>query len=135
MPKAKQTITKAARNAPKKRSKNASPRETDPIFAVIERHKKLERLWLDLEHARDARPRTSNRRDVDRACDAAEKAAFKIARTMPTTVAGVSALLTYITTEPVTGMFELGETRWHEAASRTVAASLAKITGQSQRAA
>ena len=123
-----------AKSTTKKKSK-AAPRKGDPIFAALENHKKRDRAWLDLEHAREARPRTIKRRDVDRACDTAEKAALKVARTRPTTVAGVAALLTYITTEPVTGMFELGETQWHEAAFRTVTASLAKITGQSQRAA
>jgi hypothetical protein len=65
------------------------------------------------------------------ACAAAENAAWKMARTNPTTAAGTSALLTYITTRPITGLFELGETDWHETAFRNVAASLAKITGQS----
>jgi hypothetical protein len=57
-----------------------------------------------------------------------------MARIKPTTAAGASALLAYITTGPVTGLFELGETSWHETAFRTVVASLAKIT-QSQLAA
>jgi len=56
-----------------------------------------------------------------------------MARTKPSTVA--AAMLTYITTDKSTGFFELGETKWHETACRRVAASLAKITGQSQRAA
>jgi hypothetical protein len=33
------------------------------------------------------------------------------------------------------GLFKLGETDWHETAFRTVVASLAKITAQSQRGA
>jgi hypothetical protein len=40
-----------------------------------------------------------------------------------------------IATGAVTGLFELGETHWHETAFRTVVASLAEITRQSQRAA
>lgn len=53
----------------------------------------------------------------------------------PTTAAGASAMLNVIATEPTTGLFELGETHWHETAFRTVTAALAKITRQSQRAA
>jgi hypothetical protein len=56
-------------------------------------------------------------------------------RTEATTEAGASAMLTYITTGPITGLFELGETDWHETAFRTVVAALAKITGQLQRCA
>jgi hypothetical protein len=48
--------------------------------------------------------------------------------------AGAAALLEYITTRPTTGLFELGETSWHETAFRTVVASLAEITGQSRAA-
>jgi hypothetical protein len=99
----------------------------DPIFAALENHKKLDRAWLDMEHAREARPLTVKRREVDRASDAADKAAWRMARTRPTTVAGASAMLTYIATEPVTGFFELGEASWHETAFRTVTAALAKI--------
>jgi hypothetical protein len=50
-------------------------------------------------------------------------------------VVAKSGLLAYITTGPITGLFELGETDWHETAFRTVVASLAKITAQSQRGA
>jgi hypothetical protein len=58
-----------------------------------------------------------------------------MARTKPRTTAGASAMSTYITTDKVTGFFELAETRWHEAAFRTVTAALAKIARPSQRAA
>ena len=75
------------------------------------------------------------RRDYDRANMAERRAAWKLARTKPTTAAGASAMLTYISTEPAVGLFDLGETDWHETAFRTVAASLAQITGQSKRAA
>jgi hypothetical protein len=72
------------------------------------------------------------RRDVDHASDAADRAAWRMAKTMPTTLAGAAALMAYIATDKSTGFFELGETKWYETAFRTVAASL---TGQSQRAA
>ena len=58
-----------------------------------------------------------------------------LARDLLNSRAGASAMLTYITTRPLTGLFELGETAWHETAFRTAVASLAKITGQSQRGA
>ena len=83
------------------------------------------KAWLDLEPG-DAR---------DRACDAAEKAAWKMARTKLVTAAGAAALREYVTTGPITGIFELGETDRHETAFRNVAASLAKITRRSQQAA
>jgi hypothetical protein len=54
--------------------------------------------------------------DFDRASDAEEKAAWKIARTPPTTAAGAAELLEYIAVGPITGLFELGETSWHETA-------------------
>jgi hypothetical protein len=53
----------------------------------------------------------------------------------PTTAAGAAALLAYIAIGPITGLFELGECRWHETAFRNVVASLARITRQSQQAA
>ena len=59
---------------------------------------------------------------------------MEMARTRPTNAAGAAALLAYIATDPMTGLFELGED-WHETAFRTVVASLARITRQSKRAA
>ena len=85
----------------------------------------LARAWRDLEPG-DAR---------DCACDAAEKAAWKMARTKLITAAGTAALLEYVTTGPITGLFELGETDRHGRRFRNVAASLAKITRRSQQAA
>jgi hypothetical protein len=106
---------------------------SDPTFVAIEAHRKLDQVFLDLCRARDAGLATE--RAVERANDEAEKSAWKMARTEPTTAAGASAMLTYITTRPLTGLFELGETDWHETAFRTVVASLANITGQSAKAA
>lgn len=94
----------------------------DPIFAAIENHKDLDKAWLDLERTDAAEC------DVDRANDAAEKAAWRMACTRPSTTAGAAALLEYITAGPVTGLFGVGETQWHEAAFRNVAKSLAAIT-------
>ena len=77
---------------------------------------------------------TALRRDLDRANSAEHDAAWKMARTRPTTAAGAAALLAYIATDNGSGLFELGETPWHETAFRTVA-SLARITRKSLRAA
>lgn len=104
----------------------------DPIFAAIENHKRFDRAWLDLEASLNGEGVGAVKQ---RAHDAAENAAWEMARTKPSTAAGASALLTYIATGPITGLFELGETQWHETAFRTVVASLADITGQSRRAA
>jgi hypothetical protein len=107
----------------------ARPPVDDPIFAEIENHKNLDKGWLDLLRA------GAPQRDVDRASDAEEKAPWKIARTTPTTAAGAAGLLEYIAVGPITGLFELGETSWHETAFRTVTAALAKIARQPQKAA
>jgi hypothetical protein len=102
-----------------------------PNFDAIDGHTEFDRAFFDQCRAEEAGPAT--RSEVDRASDAAEKAAWKMVRTKPTTAA--SAMLICITTRPLTGLFTLGETDWHETAFRTAIASLAKITGQSQRAA
>jgi hypothetical protein len=133
MPKATRVNSTQRRTASlRKTSPAALPARpiVDPSVAALDNHRKLDRTWLDLCRAREAG--LVKQRDVDRASDAADKAAWKMARTKPLTAAGASALLTYITTGNITGLFELGETDWHETAFRNVAASLAKIT---QRAA
>jgi hypothetical protein len=104
----------------------------DPIFAAIENHKKLDRargwIWNALPTRLDSGPKK-------RAILISPLLQQKTPSTKPTTAAGASALLAYITSGPITGLFELGETHWHETAFRTVVASLAKIARQSQRAA
>jgi hypothetical protein len=141
MPKAARNNSTPRRSASSRKTSPAQPTPRpivdDPIFAAIDNHRKLDRAWLDLEAASERAGRGDDVRKyhVDRASDAAEKAAWKMAQTKPSTAAGASALLTYITTGPITGLFELGETHWHETAFRNVAASLAKITHRSQQAA
>jgi len=103
----------------------------DPAIAALDNHRKLERMWLDVENLEEMGLPSPTRCDVDRRHQAAEEAALKLAETKPTTVAGAAAMLAYITTGP-TGLFELGETYWHETAFRTVVAALAEITGQSR---
>jgi hypothetical protein len=53
-----------------------------------------------------------------------------MARTAPITAARAAELLEYITTGPITGLFELGETVWHETAFRTAVSALATIMRQ-----
>jgi hypothetical protein len=100
------------------------PGDGDGAPAAIEKYKKLKAAWLDLERARDEELRAVKQRNVDPASDAAENAAWEMARTKPSTAAGASAMLSFMATEPTTGLFELGETHWHERAFRTVVASL-----------
>jgi hypothetical protein len=108
----------------------------DPIFTAIENQRRLNEAWL---HTAARADRTGNRvakkADIDRDADAAEMAAWEMARTEPQTATGAAAMLSYITTGPITGLFELGETEWHETAFRTAVASLDNITRRSQHAA
>jgi hypothetical protein len=143
MPKATRVHSTPRRTASLRKTAPPARPIVDPIFAAIENHKKLNRAWHDLcpvleaaeldEEGYGPRPAadlTALRRNEDHAHVAAEEAAWKMARTKPTTVAGASAMLSFIATNPTNGLFELGETRWHETAFRTVTAALAKITRQ-----
>jgi hypothetical protein len=110
--------------------KKAAPRKpprsiADPIFAAIENHEKLDKTDMEMSRAYDEGRVTQG--DVDRAGTAAVQAAWAMAESEPTTAAGASAFLTYITTRPLTGLFELGETDWHETAFRTAVDSLSRI--------
>jgi hypothetical protein len=151
MPKAvQQTTTSKKTNAP-----------SDPCLVALDNHKRATTTWrnawpaleeaeLEAEHKHGERPDgdelagkewderaglTALRREHDRASAAELRAAWKLAETEPTTVAGAAAVLAYITAEPAVGLFDLGETAWHETAFRTVAAALANITAQGKRAA
>src|ERR1700722_818142 len=86
---------------------------------AIDGHKEFDRAFFDQCCAEEAGPAT--RSEVARASDAAEKAAWKMARTKPTTAA--SAMLTCITTRPLTGLFTLGGAHWHDTACCTAIAS------------
>jgi hypothetical protein len=100
----------------------------NPIFPRIEMHRKLDRAYLRLAALEEAGLDCVTEADLERASDALERAAWKMARTKPTTVAGASAMLTYITTGNTTGLFTLGEQQWHEAAFRNAAAALVEIS-------
>ncbi len=101
----------------------------DPVLEAIEEHERLDRAWFDLESCGGSEDK------VQRAFDTAEKAAWKMARTKPTTVAGATALLEYVTVRPTTGLLNAGETFWHETALRMIVESLTEITREAAQAA
>src|SRR6185437_16474099 len=68
---------------------NRMPKAKSAV-AAIEKHQRLDRKLFKVCAAQDRG--LANQRDVDRAGDAAERAAWKMARAMPTTVAGAAAL-------------------------------------------
>lgn len=107
----------------------------DPIFAAIATHKRLERRWLDMARARDeAGASCPSASEVEHASEAGLAAAWSMARTEPTTVAGTAAMLRYLTKDPTNGLFELGEVIWLETAFRTLERSLAKMGRESRQA-
>jgi hypothetical protein len=130
---------------PKAKRINTTP--PDPIIVAIANHKKLERKWLDMAAALDgacetgrrsmayAEARGFTRRDVELATDIATDAAWAMAETEPTTVAGAAAMLKYLTRDRQNGLFELGEVIWLDAAFRTLERSLAKMARGSRLAA
>lgn len=122
----------------------------DPIFAAIATHKRLERNWLDMAAAMDGADETDRRskayaeahgfteRDVDLASEDGFNAAWAMAKTEPTTVAGAAGMLKYLTRDPLYGVWEAseyGKAVWLEAAFRTLERSLAKLARGSQLAA
>jgi hypothetical protein len=109
-------MAKATRTSTTKRTSS-----NDPIFALIRDHKRLDREWLALSGKGEQRD------VVDRASDAADKAAWAMARTQPTTIAGASAWLAYVTTGPITGLLTLGPCDWHPVAFKSVSAVLGAI--------
>jgi hypothetical protein len=117
----------------KVKRKATKAQKADPIVAALQRHKVLNRYFIQVSRAEEEG--RASKDFLDRAGEAADEAAWRMAKTRPTTVAGASAMLTYIACDKSTGFFELGETRWHETAFRTVTAALRQIARQSQRAA
>jgi hypothetical protein len=106
----------------------------DPILLAIATHRRLDRAWRKRSRAADAAGIWHEKApEIDLASDAAEEAAWKMARTTPTTTAGAAIMLNYIVSG-TNGLFDMDEYDWHETAFRTVATALRKITG-SRRAA
>ena len=109
-------------------SKAKKPAKIDPSILALERHRKADQVFF-------ARARVADQRRGDQkaeqkmnlASDAADNLAWELATTEPTTIAGASAVLNYIVEGPAVGLFDLGETAWHETAFKTVAAALAKL--------
>jgi hypothetical protein len=116
MPKAKPVNSTQARKS------------ADPIFAVLAHVKKRQRKVFKTCDALNEDNATDQ--ELDGAIDALKLAACHMAVTKPTTVAGASAMLSYLTRE----LFELGEQSWHKIAVSTVTDALAEITRQPQRA-
>jgi hypothetical protein len=117
-----------AKAAPQNSTKQ-SP--SDPIVGAIATHKRLDRKWLDMAHARDVATEAGDsgpsEHDVELASDAAIDAGWAMAETEPTTVAGAAAMLKYLTRDPQNGLFELGEVVWLETAFRTLERALSKM--------
>jgi hypothetical protein len=132
-------MTKAARVLTTQRrtasSRDISAKSTDPIFAAIANHRKLDRIWSDMAAEAD---RVGNREakqdNIDRASDAADLAALRMARTKPRTIAGAAALLDYATIGDITGMFTLGECVWHQEAIENAVIALNRLTRRNRAA-
>lgn len=108
-----------------------APKSEDPIVAAMRHIRKRQRESYKASDALAENENEATGQEFDRAWDSRERACWRMAMTEPTTVAGCSAMLSFITSE----LFEYGEHEWHERAWLTVTAALAKITRQPQRAA
>jgi hypothetical protein len=116
---------------PKAARQSITTHKPDPSIAALELHKKADQIFFKRASIADERPgNPPAERDKDRASAAAEHAAWELATTEPTTIAGAAALLRYIVDGPAVGLFDLGETAWHETAFRTVATALEKIAAR-----
>jgi hypothetical protein len=108
----------------------------DPSIVALDLHKKADQVFFARSRVADDRPDDHEaEQELDRASTAADHFAWELATTEPTTLAGASAVLSYIVDGPSVGLFDLGETAWHETAFRTVASALAKMARSSRIAA
>jgi hypothetical protein len=103
--------------------------EPDPIFAAIERHRKLEadtmaadNEWSKASHRADLKAKTE-RLDI-----AKVRAAGALAEIAPTTLAGATALVAYVSTDLVDG-----ETDWHRPALANAVRALSGMAGSAAR--
>jgi hypothetical protein len=83
----------------------------DPIFAEINEARRLTKIWM--RHVSKGGPRG------ERAAQAEMQQAKRVARTRPTTLAGVGALLTYLKDD-----MQAGHTYWHDVAVATAIVAL-----------
>jgi hypothetical protein len=103
--------------------------EPDPILAAIERHRKLEadtmaadNEWSEASHRADLKAKTE-RLDI-----AKVRAAGALAEIAPTTLAGATALVAYVSTDLVDG-----ETDWHRPALANAVRALSGMAGSAAR--
>ena len=95
--------------------------EPDPIFAAIERHRKLDAETM----AADNEWSTSHRADLKAKTERLEeRAAGALAEIAPTTPAGAGALVAYVNADLVDG-----ETDWHQPALANAARALSGMAG------
>lgn len=122
----RKTITSKA----KKRAK------IDPSILALEQHRKADQVFFACARVADERRGDQKaERKMNLASDAADNLAWELAKTEPTTIAGASAVLNYIVDGPSVGLFDLGETAWHETAFKTVARALSRIARKRREAA
>lgn len=131
-------MPKAARKT--STSKAKKPAEIDPFIAALATLKRLDRKWFNSAAAFDRAEKTGPKawvdaqslteNDVEEASDQALAAAWKMARTEPTTTAGAAAMLRFLTRDEMYGVWQAwhwGKAAWLETAFRTLERSLAKM--------
>jgi hypothetical protein len=103
----------------------------DPVHSAIAKFKRLDRKYLDLARARDAATEAGisgpSESDLDAALSVATAAAWAMAETEPTTVAGAAAMLKHLGWDATNGLFVLDEVVWLETAMHALRRSLSKM--------
>ncbi|WP_298106489.1 hypothetical protein [Bradyrhizobium sp.] len=126
-------MPKAARKTTTAKAKKSE--KIDPITVALDRCNGANRIFFDRARAADEQPDNQTaERQLARALASSERCGWELATTEPTTLAGASAMLTYIVDGPAVGLFDVGEMDWHETAFRTVTRALAKLARESRPA-
>jgi hypothetical protein len=94
----------------------------DPIFAAIDAHKAITRQLLRIENKLDKAGDLVGIASLRKQLDADQKAIMRVAKTRPTTLAGVGALVAYVRRDMMGPRPD-----WKEIALKTVAGALAKM--------
>jgi hypothetical protein len=107
----------------------------DPIFAAIDKHRKLlkecERLFAAIDRGENTAKKqnqhniSSLRRQYERTLRAERTAGMRMAKTKPKTLAGAAALVAYTCADIKLGIGP----KWHLVALATIAAALANMDG------